>query len=161
MLARELELHGAPNVLARVARRSMHDEIRHARIMSSLAGAPIEVTVAIGQPRSLEEMALDNAQEGCVREAFGALEAAWQSVHAKDPVVRAANMEIARDEARHALLSLAIDDWSAPRIGRAKLRAAREEAAHRFQHELRTRTLVDGAGMIPAEPALALLDAFA
>jgi hypothetical protein len=57
--------------------------------------------------RSLEELAVENAVEGCVRETYGALTAIWQARTAKDPSVAAAVRRIARDETRHAALSWA------------------------------------------------------
>lgn len=61
-------------------------------------------------------MAKDNAFEGCVREASGALLAAHQAAHARDPEVRWTFAQIARDEAQHALLSLALHDWARSRV---------------------------------------------
>jgi hypothetical protein len=69
--------------------------------------------------------------EGCVRETFGALVAAWQASHSSDPEVAAALERIARDELRHAALSWAIARWSEAVLGeteRASIAAAREAA---------------------------------
>lgn len=115
-LARELEAHGAPPALARGARRAMRDELAHTRSMASLAalyGGPLRLRVDVGpsEPRPLAELAAHNAIEGCQREAWGAVEAASRARYAADPRVRAAFASIARDEARHALLAFAIDDW--------------------------------------------------
>jgi hypothetical protein len=57
--------------------------------------------------RSLEEMALENVVEGCVRETFGAVVAMIQAERAGDARVRRAMRRIARDETRHAELSWA------------------------------------------------------
>jgi hypothetical protein len=118
-LARDLEALGAPEELARAARLAMDDELAHARSMARLTaayGGPLAIRVEVGRParRSLAELALHNAVEGCVREAHGAIEAASRALHAEDPYVRTAFAEIAPDEARHALLSFAIDDWARP-----------------------------------------------
>jgi len=76
-------------------------------------------------------MAADNAFEGCVREAYGALEA--------DPEVRRAFQTIAREEAQHALLSFEMDAWARTRLsgreGRA-LSELRSEGALRLGAEL-------------------------
>lgn len=69
--------------------------------------------------RPLAALAAENAIEGCARESYGALVAAWQATHAIDDDVRAAYASIARDEARHALLSAAIDDWARTRLPHA------------------------------------------
>ncbi len=126
-LANELRLHGAPGRLVRGARRSARQEVRHARLIGGLAhayGASVpSVERTETAPRSLVEMARDNAFEGCVREAFGALLAAHQSAHAADPTVRATFGEIARDEARHALLSFELLAWSRDRASRSQRRA--------------------------------------
>jgi hypothetical protein len=61
-------------------------------------------------------LAAENAVEGCVREAFGALVAHWQAERAGDPVVRAAKKRIARDETRHAALAFEVDAWAQGRL---------------------------------------------
>ncbi|MBX7194155.1 MAG: ferritin-like domain-containing protein [Sandaracinaceae bacterium] len=119
-LASELALHGAPRSMSRAARRSARQEITHARLVGRLAGrfggeVPV-VERGETAPRSLFEMAKDNAFEGCVREASGALLAAHQAAHARDPEVRWTFAQIARDEAQHALLSLALHDWARSRF---------------------------------------------
>lgn len=69
-LSRELEAHGAPSELVARARSSEADEVRHARTVGALARArgvePHEPVLAGGDVRSLEEIALENAVEGCV-----------------------------------------------------------------------------------------------
>ncbi len=67
--------------------------------------------------RSLPDLALDDAIEGCARETLGALVAAHQAAAATDPMVRASFSRIARDEAGHALFSGAILDWATDRLG--------------------------------------------
>jgi hypothetical protein len=82
--------------------------------------------------RSIEAMAIENAVEGCVRETYGALLATWQARTARDPVVRAAMMRIARDETRHAALSWDVGRWLETRLdGKAKrqVEAAKQAAA--------------------------------
>src|SRR5262249_43116456 len=66
--------------------------------------------------RPLGEVALENAIEGCVRETWGALLAAWQAETAEDPGVRATMAAIAPDETRHAELAWAIDAWAASQL---------------------------------------------
>ena len=118
-LARELELHGAHPALARAARRAARDEIHHAKTIGALArayGASVpRVERSEVQPRSRRELARDNAIEGCVREAYAALVAAHQAETSIDPRIARAYATIARDEARHALLSFAIHDALADR----------------------------------------------
>lgn len=166
-LAEELALHGAPRTLRRAARRGAEDERRHARSVSGLAGryggVVPEVVRRERTPRSLFAMAADNAFEGCVREAYGAVEAAHQAAQAADPAVRAAFTAIAREEAQHALLSLAIDGWArgllSAREGRA-LDALREEGVAHLRAGLeqeRVREVRVLAGMPNATRANDLL----
>jgi hypothetical protein len=81
--------------------------------------------------RSLHEVAVENVVEGCVREAFGVVVAAWQAGHANDPVVARAMTAIARDESRHADLGSAVAEWTATKLGRSsrlRVQEARETA---------------------------------
>ena len=113
---------GAPLELLERAARAKQDEIAHAAITSRLAhrfgGAPkaprLDTARDVGAQSPLLRLALENAVEGCVREAYGALVAAFQGAHATDAAVRAAFTRIATDEAEHAELSFDIDAWLAP-----------------------------------------------
>lgn len=129
-LARELALHGAHRGLVAWARRSAEEEVLHARATAHLArrrGAEVPPVVRRpSEPRSLAEVAEDNAFEGCVREAFGAVIAAHQAAHARDAGLRTTMGAIARDEARHALLSLELDAWAADRLPGSVARRVRE-----------------------------------
>jgi len=134
-LARELDHHGAPRGLARAALAAARDEIRHARIMRGVAaryGAVVPpVDVALPAERSLEDMAIENAIEGCVRETWGAVVALWQAHRAEDAELRAIYRGIADDEARHAALGWAIDTWVRTRLpaaAHARIDAARHAA---------------------------------
>ena len=137
-LAEELMLHGAPRVLQRAARQGVGDERRHAAAVGRLArrygGATPPVVRTERQPRTLMEMAADNAFEGCVREAYGALEAAHQAAHAADPAVRATLQTIAHEEAQHALLSFELDAWARTKLtareGRTLTELLHEGVAH-------------------------------
>ena len=85
-LAAALAQHAnAPTSLVRRSRRAAADEVRHARILVSLAareegraGARVIVRDVKGD-RTLEALAAHNAAEGCVREAHAALVAGWQA----------------------------------------------------------------------------------
>jgi hypothetical protein len=141
-LARELAHHGAPAELIERAERSRRDEIRHGRIMRALAdrfgGDAPEPRVTEQPPRSLEELARDNAVEGCVRETFGALVGMWQGRFARDRGVRAAMRRVAVDETSHAALSWDIDRWARSRLdaeANARIDAARDDALRELVHE--------------------------
>ncbi|MBN8612724.1 MAG: ferritin-like domain-containing protein, partial [Deltaproteobacteria bacterium] len=88
---------------------------------------------------ALVQLAIDNAVEGCVREAYGAVVAAAQAASASDTQVRATFSAIAREEAEHALLSLDLDAWAGSRLSprdRRRVAAERDEASMRFAKEL-------------------------
>ena len=130
-MARELVEHKAPKRLVAAARRAARDEIRHARLTRAMARAhggtpPRRCSVTTPPSRSLEEIAVENAVEGCVRETFGALLASWQARAAADRHVREMMVGIAEDEARHADLAWALDAWTRTRLDRAARRRVRD-----------------------------------
>ncbi len=157
ILERELVLHGAPTALVASARRSRREEIQHARAMRRVAkrfgGSPRIPKVAPRPPRDLRALALDNAIEGCIREAFGALVATHQAMTAKDETIRVEMARIAEDETRHAAFSLALAAWLDGVMddsARAEVDAARRRALTELERE------VDA----PVAPALVALAGF-
>ncbi|MFP2898794.1 ferritin-like domain-containing protein [Corallococcus sp. 4LFB] len=164
----ELELHGADVGLQDAARRSAMEEVQHARVTDRLArrfgGTPQRPVVAELPPRSLVDVALENAVEGCVRETYGALLAHHQALHARDLEVREAMVRIAEDETRHAALSWDIDQWARPRLSaqeREALREAQKRAVALLREEVLVpldASIITEAGMPTPEAALALLD---
>jgi hypothetical protein len=110
------------------------DESRHARTMAALArrhGAVVAAPrLGRGPARSLLEVAVENAVEGCVRETWGALSAAYSARAAADRAVRRAMAAIADDEARHAELAWAIDRWAAARLAPAERRLVEHARTH-------------------------------
>ncbi len=143
-LAAELAHHGAPKPLVRAAKRSAEEEVRHAKVVSRLSRRygvrprrPVVQPMAV---RSLLDVAVDNASEGCVRETFGAIIAGVQARRSCDPIVRRALSAIAVDEARHAALSWAIDDWARQQLSPAdavRVLEARVQAANKLAREIR------------------------
>jgi hypothetical protein len=134
-LARELSAHGAPSHLIEAAFAARADEVAHARSVSALAcargGEPVEARVLPFAVRTLEEVACENAVEGCVRETYGALVGAHQALKAEDPELRRAMQTIADDEARHAALSHRVDAWIMEQLdapARERVRAAKRDA---------------------------------
>jgi hypothetical protein len=115
-MVRELEAHGAPRDLIESARRARRDEIRHARAMRRLAlrrgCEPERAHVEDIGVRSLFDLALENAIEGCVRETFGAVSAHVRAARASDPEERAILRSIADDECEHAALSWRVAAWA-------------------------------------------------
>ncbi len=167
-LSVELMLHGASRDLSSWARASAHDERRHASRVGLLArrvGAePAPVRRGEHAPRSLFEVALDNAREGCVREAFGALTAVMQAQTAESAAARDAFTGIACDEARHALFSIALDDWARRRLSSRQALAideARREAHAQLARELETEASTIARASLGLPDATRAIDALA
>jgi hypothetical protein len=140
----DLKRLGAPRSLLRAVRRARRDEVRHARLATD-AAARAGVTVPptdvapIGR-RALEKLAIDNAEEGCVRETFGAALVAVQAERARHPALRRMMRAIASDELRHAALSWDIARWLDGRLdrqGRERVCRARKTAVGALSKELR------------------------
>jgi hypothetical protein len=167
-LARELSAHGGPPSLVERALASARDEVRHARIVGRLAhahgGRRPTVARAALPVRSLDEVAIENAVEGCVRETFGALVASWQALAAGAPRVRRAMRVLAVDEQRHAELAWSVARWAEPRLGataRRRLRAARRASVAELAKQIAIDPpppLVRVVGLPPRSAARALFD---
>lgn len=131
-LGRELDAHGLHD-FADAARTSAAHEVRHADLIARLAmrhGVMPRPNVIHQSPiRSLAEIAIDNAGEGCGRELFGAMVNAHQAEHAKDRDVAMAMKSIASDETEHGRLSLSLAQTLMPKLDLATRRRAREAQA--------------------------------
>lgn len=145
-LARELEAYQAPAELIRLAKTAIIEETGHAQLAGLLSQAcdtaVPHVEVADFQLRSLFEIALENAVEGCVNETFAAACGLWQHEQAGLEVFRAVIGHIAEEEIGHAALSWAIHEWVMPQLTasqQAHIRqaqaAAVEVLAQKFLHE--------------------------
>lgn len=148
----------APRRILSAVRTAARDEIRHARAVGGAAerfGASVtRANVAPIAPRSIEQLAVENAEEGCIRETFGAAIAAVQAQRASDGAVRTVMRVIAREELKHAALAWDIASWLDERLdraARARVRRARVAALRRLRAELASF----GAG----DPVLGLPDA--
>ncbi len=149
-LRRSLAELGAPRGLRHAARRAMADEHHHATVTGRLArrfgGRPRRPRVVQTSAPSLRELLAENAVEGCVGEAYGALVALWQAANAGDVDVACAMHRIAGDEARHASLAWRVLRWGAPHVDeatRASLRALVAQALDRLRQDIEQP--VDGA----------------
>lgn len=125
MLGAELAQHDAPPALLHRARQAARQEVHHARMMAHHAekhGAhPHSPRYDNTIPsRSLFELAIENAVEGCVNETFAALLATHQSQHAEDPNLRATFARIAADEMQHGDLAWAIHAWAREQLSDAE-----------------------------------------
>lgn len=168
-MAEELAEHGMPAELQARARRAAREEARHWRMTAALArrfGARAHPgAVATQPPRTLLQMAIENAREGVVRETLGAAIGWWQALHAADPIVRRVMRRIADDETSHAALSWAVDEAVRTRLTeaeRSELDLATATALAGMEREVDLPVpdeLVDNAGLPSHRVARALFDA--
>jgi hypothetical protein len=169
ILRDELVQHGAPKDLVAGAERAARDEVRHARMTARVAkrnGATAKglSTIARRAQRSLEEIAVENAIEGCVRETYGAVTAMWQAERAEDPSVRALMKRIAVDETRHAALAWSVSQWMRGQLSEeagARVDQAMRSAVHTLSQEVSScgPELTRSAGLPTAIEAQKLLGA--
>jgi hypothetical protein len=144
----------------------MGDEVRHARVMSALAGeyghAPRAIAVPPLPCRSLAEIAHENAVEGCVREAYGALVATYQAERAR-PELRDAFRAIAVDESSHAALAEDVHAWILGQLdedARETIEHARIDAETSLRASVRSSRECSELGLPGAPAAIALCDAY-
>jgi rubrerythrin len=166
-LAIELRAHEAPESLSRQAQIAADDERRHATTISDLArergGEPVEVMTLPFAVRSLFELALENAVEGCIRETYGALVGAYQATRARDLDLRLAMRTIAPEEARHAALAHSVHQWVLSKLDKDErdgLRRAQVAAVFALARECSVppdAELMDQAGLPDSGIACALL----
>ena len=168
-LEEELIAHHGPADLVARARSAQRDEARHQVAMTKLAarfGAQVRaIEVAPVQARTLREIAIENAVEGCVRETYGAAVAVYQGEWADDRAVRRTMRSIALDEVEHASLGWAVDAWARSLLQPRELTAvvrAREEALatlHRRAHEVVPREWSTALGVPDAQASKRLVAA--
>jgi len=130
-LAQWLAGHDAPAELVDRCLAAADDEVEHADALTALAAREgAEVPACATDPASddLFSVALHNAVEGCVSEAFGALIAAHQAEQADDPRLRELLRTIADDELRHAQLAWDLHAWLWPRLTAPAATSARRGA---------------------------------
>jgi hypothetical protein len=164
----ELEAHGAPEPLVRAAKRAAKEEVQHARLMTNWARShdaePVRPCVEPGKIRDLEAILAENAAEGCVRETFGAVLAAHQSLAAQTDQARKRMARIARDETSHAELSWEVARWGERKLGRAaraRVKAVRNRAVEALRDETGrepTAALRRELGLPRASEALAMFE---
>jgi hypothetical protein len=159
ILRRELAHHGAPAHLLDRAACAEADEVRHARVLATLArreGARLaNAPVEHGPVRALVDIALENAVEGCVRETYGALVAGFQAQHAGRVDVRRVMEHVVRDETTHAELAWDVHEWIMARLSsgeRARVTSAMARAVGELGAGARLPTaiaLVEALGLPP------------
>ncbi len=160
-LAADLARHGAPRALVRRAERAARDEKRHARLTRQLArrfgGERVRARIVAAAPRSLREMAIENAREGCVGETLGALLLFARACECPDAEVRATLHAIAHDEIAHAALAW---DLRAHFLEHLDARALDEErCALADARRAATRMEIDPVFPFDPRPLVAAIDA--
>jgi len=171
ILTRELAAHDAPDDILADVRRATEDEVRHAFVMGLIAerlgGTPEPAHVETRPNRSLYEIALDNACEGCVRETYGALLGTYQSISTPDTQVAEAMTMVSEDETFHAEVSWKIHDWIMPQLTedeRRRIDDAQREAVTKLREDVRSQpeaAIARFAGLPGPEQAVALVDRLA
>jgi rubrerythrin len=137
-LAQWLEGRDAPSELVSRCRAAAADEVVHAHWMTRLArecGTTVEPCRADPPSDDLLAVALHNAVEGCVHEAFAAIVARLQAQRADAPEHRAAFERIANDELQHGQLAWDLHAWLLERLdprARALVVAAQRAALDRL-----------------------------
>ena len=120
LFAQELKNHGAPSPLITRLHKAAKEEIEHARMMQRLCqerGLTLPpLSESAPQQRSLLEMAIENAVEGCVHERYAALQAHYQAYHLEDERLRVYFSKIAREETEHTALADDIHTWLMSRL---------------------------------------------
>jgi hypothetical protein len=141
-LADQLQAHGAPQDLVDRCRAAAEDERLHARLLGALAsrhGGRFEgETIPCQSSADLLTIAMHNATEGCVNEAWAACLATHQALMATDPMIRHAFKRIAQDEVRHAQLSWDMHAWFLTQLSPADQRlvhAAQADALATLREE--------------------------
>ena len=117
----ELLAVGAPADLVREASKALSDEVRHAELCFALASAYADEPLGPAcfpldrghvERTTLLDIAVATVHEGCINETLSALTVAAAQQAARDPAVRGALAEIARDEAAHAALAWRFVAWA-------------------------------------------------
>lgn len=133
-LADWLERRQAPAGLTVRCRAAARDEVAHARVMRAFArreGATVPRCQASPASDALLDVALHNAVEGCVHEAFAVAIASVQAERADCPEHREAFATVARDELGHGQLAWDLHAWLMPQLDegqRAQVCAAQARA---------------------------------
>ena len=160
-LRSELAHHNAPITFQRRCIKAAVEEVHHARMMAKLAGDEEcdlpDLDFGSWTQRSLFELTLDNAVEGCVFETFSALKAQYQSDHAIDPRVRTAMKVISRDETEHSQLAWDIHHPLMDRLTetqRRDIRSAQRHALRQILQQAKMDAKRDG------QPPIDLAEAF-
>ena len=111
--------------------------------------------------RSLYELALDNAVEGCIFESFSALKAQYQAQYATDQRILTTMKVIARDETNHAQLAWDIHHYLMAQLDeseRLQILEAQREASQQLIEQTRIDSSRNNAAF--GAPPLELVQSF-
>ncbi len=150
-LREELKQHDALEDLQRRCLKAAVQEVHHARMMAKLVedegGELPPLDFGTLTKRSLFDLALDNAVEGCVYEAYSALKAQYQSRNSTDKRVAHAMKVIARDETAHAQLAWDIHQHLMSRLSKeeqVQIYRAQRTALHTVLEQAGKEALREG-----------------
>ena len=137
-LRKELIHHQAPEELIRRCWEAAKDEVQHARIMGHMAqqftDEKPKLEFGSFQQRSIYDLVLDNAIEGCIFETYSAFKAHHQAQKAESISIRDIMNIISADELRHAQLSWDIHHYFISKLSLQEQRTileAQKEALHK------------------------------
>ncbi|HEY0134753.1 MAG TPA: ferritin-like domain-containing protein, partial [Nannocystis sp.] len=137
LLSLHLTRLAAPPELVVASHHAALDEVTHARRCFALASAYLgrpcgpagwAALATASQEVDLATLACEALADGCVGEGTAAEVAAAAAAQARDPVVRAVLVDIARDEARHAALAWDVLAWALAAGGEAVAQAVSARA---------------------------------
>jgi hypothetical protein len=123
----ELATQVACPTLAARCRAAAEDERRHARMVGALARRHGGRVPRPRRTASAADPVTHNAVEGCVHEAWAAMEC---HLLARHPVVGRLFAALAEDETRHAQLAWDLHAWWLARVDPARATAARRAQRH-------------------------------
>ena len=140
-LAEQLRSWGAPEALIERCMVAAEEERTHTMLMDTLAdaygGIRPEPSADPQSSTTLFEVALHNAVEGCVQEAWAACVAMHQSLHAEESL-RSIFAQIAKDEIKHAQLSWDLHKWLCTQLSeeeRQRVAVAQLNAIRNLQNQ--------------------------
>lgn len=134
------------NILERCTQASK-DEIVHARYFAGLAkqqGCTLpplqfgDMDAIQNHKRSLLEITIDNAVEGCIFESFSAIKASYQAKHSTNPTFAKIAKAIAEEETQHAILAWDIHTMLMAQLSHTEQRIVKE-AQHAAILQLRAQ----------------------
>ena len=142
-LRKELAFHNAPKELLDRCFLAAKQEVDHARVMVQLAenhqGKLAPFIFGKFEPRTLLDLALDNAVEGCIFETFSALKLLQQAQNSNHPVLAQTMQQIALDEVAHAELAWDIHKYLLTKLSteeRSIVRKAQRDAVQKLMNNL-------------------------